>query len=51
MGCDLYVQEELGGGIWNYLSLSATFFTVPGTPLTSLFAFSRYKSVEEVNTE
>jgi hypothetical protein len=48
--CDLYVQEDLGGGIWNYLSLSAAFFTVLCTPLTSLFAFRGYKSVEEVNT-
>ena len=37
--CDLYVQEELGGGIWNYLNLSQAFFTVLLTPLTSMFAF------------
>jgi len=50
MGCDLYVQEELESGIWNYLRLSTAFLTVLCTPATSLFAFRRYKSVEEVNT-
>jgi hypothetical protein len=47
---DLYIQEELGGGIWNYLSLSAAFFTVMCTPLTSLLSFRGYKSVKETNT-
>jgi len=39
MGCDLYVHDELGSGIWNYLRLSAAFLTVLCTPVTSFFAF------------
>jgi hypothetical protein len=26
--CDLYVHEELGGGIWNYVSLFSSVFHI-----------------------